>query len=120
MRLRLVHTLSLTLLAFAGLAVLALGGLTAWNLRNGFGNYLAARDVEHLERFAEVVAAAVAREGGLQVLQQGKLDMRALMDELKRAPGLPGLPGRPPPREMRQPGPDPFPERVQVLGMDGS
>ena len=120
MRLRLVHTLSLTLLAFAGLAVLALGGLTAWNLRNGFGNYLAARDVEHLERFAEVVAAAVAREGGLQVLQQGKLDMGALMGELDRAASLPGLPGRPPPREMRQPGPDPFPERVQVLGMDGS
>ena len=120
MRLRLVHTLSLTLLAFAGLAVLALGGLTAWNLRNGFGNYLAARDVEHLERFAEVVAAAVAREGGLQVLQKGKLDMGALMGELDRAASLPGLPGRPPPREMRQPGPDPFPERVQVLGLDGS
>ena len=31
--------------AFEGLAVLALGGLTAWNLRNGFDDYLAARDV---------------------------------------------------------------------------
>jgi hypothetical protein len=31
MRLRLAHTLSLALLAFAAMAVLALGGLTAWN-----------------------------------------------------------------------------------------
>jgi two-component system, OmpR family, sensor histidine kinase BaeS len=118
MRLRLVHTLSLTLLAFAGLAVLALGGLTAWNLRNGFGNYLAARDVAHLERFAGVVADATSRQGGLPALLQGTLDMRALMDDLNpRPPGLPGLPGpggrRPPP------GPDPFPERVQVVGLDG-
>ena len=89
MRLRLVHTLSLTLLAFAGVAVLALGGLTAWNLRNGFGSYLAARDVQHLGRFAGVVEAAAAREGGLQALQQGRLDLRELLDELK-PPGLLG------------------------------
>ena len=49
MRLRLAHTLSLALLAFAAMAVLALGGLTAWNLRDGFGNYLAHREVQHLE-----------------------------------------------------------------------
>jgi two-component system sensor histidine kinase BaeS len=124
MRLRLVHTLSLTLLAFAGLAVLALGGLTAWNLRNGFGNYLAARDVVHLERFADLVAATAARPGGLPALLQGGLDMRALMDELNPRPpgppGLPGLPRWPGPRDQRPPpGPDPFPDRVQVVGMDG-
>jgi two-component system sensor histidine kinase BaeS len=122
MRLRLVHTLSLTLLAFAGLAVVALGGLTAWNLRNGFGNYLAARDVMHLERFADVVADATGRQGGLPSLLQGRLDMRALMDELNpRPPVPPGLPGgsggRADPRP--RPGPDPFPERVQVVGLDG-
>jgi two-component system sensor histidine kinase BaeS len=115
MRLRLVHTLSLTLLAFAGLAVLALGGLTAWNLRNGFGNYLAARDVLHLERFADVVTAAAERQGGLPVLLEGRLDMRALMAELNPRPPWPAGPQdqRPPP------GPDPFPERVQVVGKDG-
>ena len=115
MRLRLVHTLSLTLLAFAGLAVLALGGLTAWNLRNGFGSYLAARDVQHLGRFAGVVEAAVAREGGLQALQQGRLDLRELLDELKP----PGLLGPTHPPAGRPPaGPDRFGERVQVVGLD--
>ncbi len=112
MHLRLVHTLSLTLLAFAGLAVLALGGLTAWNLRNGFGNYLAARDVMHFERFVGIVETAAIRAGGQPALLQGTLDMRALMDELNPAPvGPPGL--RPPA------GPDAFPERVQVVGLDG-
>ena len=116
MRLRLVHTLSLTLLAFAGVAVLALGGLTAWNLRNGFGSYLAARDVQHLGRFAGVVEAAVAREGGLQALQQGRLDLRELLDELKP----PGLLGPTHPPAGRPPaGPDRFGERVQVVGLDG-
>jgi two-component system sensor histidine kinase BaeS len=118
MRLRLVHTLSLTLLAFAGLAVLALGGLTAWNLRNGFDNYLAAREVAHLERFADVVAAAAARPGGMPALLQGRLDMRALMDERKAWPL--GLSGLPPPQDQRPPdGPDPFPERVQVIAVGG-
>jgi two-component system sensor histidine kinase BaeS len=119
MRLRLVHTLSLTLLAFTGLAVLALGGLTAWNLRNGFGNYLAARDVVQLERFVGIVEGAVAREGGLPALQPGRLDMRTLLDEMNpRAPGPPGLADPAMPR--RPPGPDAFPERIQVLGLDGT
>lgn len=120
MRLRLVHTLSLTLLAFAGLAVLALGGLTAWNLRNGFGNYLAARDVAHLERFAGVVGTAAARPGGLPDLLQGRLNLHTLLDELNPPPL--GLPGRPAPQDRRPPpGPDsdPFPDRVQVVALDG-
>lgn len=120
MRLRLVHTLSLTLLAFAGLAVLALGGLTAWNLRNGFSDYLAAREVAHLERFAGVVGTAAARPGGLHDLLQGRLELRALLDELNPPPlGLPGLPA--PPDRRPPPGPDAdrFPDRVQVVALDG-
>jgi two-component system sensor histidine kinase BaeS len=142
MRLRLVHTLSLTLLAFTGLAVLALGGLTAWNLRNGFGSYLASRDVVQLERFVGVVESAVARPGGLAALQQGRLDMRTLMDELEPGrPGLPGPPGPPGPAgppvppgspglpgspgspgsegPHPPPGLDAFPERVQVVDPAG-
>ena len=64
MRLRLAHTLSLTLLAFTGVAVMAMGGLTAWKLRNGFGEYLAASDVRHFERFVNDLQARAAREGG--------------------------------------------------------
>ena len=50
MRLRLVHTLSLLLLSAVLLAVLAMGAVTAWNLKSGFADYLEARDVERLER----------------------------------------------------------------------
>ena len=74
MRLRLAHTLSLALLAFAAMAVLALGGLTAWNLRDGFGNYLAHREVQHLERLVALIQTTAMREGGLDAQQQGRLD----------------------------------------------
>lgn len=121
MHLRLVHTLSLTLLAFTGVAVLALGGLTAWQLRNGFGEYLAARDVQHFERFVGIVEASLAREGGASALLAGRMDMRGLLDELNPRPeshsGQPGLPGMPPPPVRN---PEAFPERIQVLAQNGS
>ena len=118
MRLRLAHTLSLALLAFAAMAVLALGGLTAWNLRDGFGNYLAHREVQHLERLVALIQTIAMREGGLDTLQQGRLDLRSLFRELDGRE--PGAPPSPDPRRPPLPaGPLPFPERVQVLGLDG-
>lgn len=122
MRLRLVHTLSLTLLAFTGVAVLALGGLTAWHLRNGFGEYLAARDVQHFERLVGLLEARLSREGGTSELMAGRVDMRALLEELnprpEGPPALPGLPGKPPPPPGRHA--DAFPNRVQVLAPNGT
>ncbi len=121
MHLRLVHTLSLTLLAFTGVAVLALGGLTAWQLRNGFGEYLAARDVQHFERFVGIVETSLAREGGASELLAGRMDMRGLLDELnprpEGPPGQPGPPGMSPPHARN---PEAFPERIQVLAPNGS
>ena len=118
MRLRLAHTLSLALLAFAVAAVLVLGGLTAWNLRDGFGNYLAQREVQHLERLVGLIQAAASRDGGLDALQQGRLDLRSLFRELDgREPGT--LPPSDPLRPLLPAGPLPFPERVQVVGLDG-
>ena len=55
MRIRLVHTKALLLLSAVLMAVLAMGALSAWNLRNGFSDYLATRDVERLEQFALLV-----------------------------------------------------------------
>jgi hypothetical protein len=52
MQTRLVHTQALLLLSAVLMAVLAMGALSAWNLRNGFSDYLATRDVERLEQFA--------------------------------------------------------------------
>lgn len=60
MRLRLVHTLSLWLLATVGASVLTMGTLTAWNLRQGFGAYLLAQDVERLERVVVVAGQTLA------------------------------------------------------------
>jgi hypothetical protein len=76
--------------------------------------------VAHLERFAGVVGTAAARPGGLPDLLQGRLDLRTLLDELNPTPL--GLPGRPAPQDRRPPpGPDsdPFPDRVQVVALDG-
>lgn len=118
MRLRLAHTLLLTLLGFTGVAVLVLGGLTAWQLRHGFGEYLAARDVQHFERFVGIVEARLAREG-TSALMAGQVEMGGLLDEL--APRPEGPAGQraisPPPRG---PGADAFPNRLQVLSPNGT
>jgi two-component system sensor histidine kinase BaeS len=125
MRLRLFHTLSLTLLAFTAAAVLSLGGLTAWHLQNGFGEYLAARDVQHFERFVGVVEARVTQKEGVDKLLAGQLDLRDLLDEInpdhpghRRSLGSPSLPGRSSPPHERNSAP--FPERIQVLALNGA
>ena len=51
MRLRIAHQLSLLLTAAVVLAVLAVGGVSLWSLRSGFGDYLRQRDEEQLTRF---------------------------------------------------------------------
>ena len=81
MRIRLVHTLSLLLLTAVLLAVLSMGGLMAWNLRNGFSDYLAARDTERIDRFAEFLAQKVEQAGGIRALRDSGLGGRELLDE---------------------------------------
>lgn len=119
MQLRLVHTLSLTLLAFAGVAVMALGGLTAWHLRNGFGEYLASRDVLHFERFVGILESRLARNDGLSALRDGRLGLNGLLDELNPRPRPGGrLPDQHPPPPSG--GPDGFPQRIQVVAQNGA
>lgn len=122
MRLRLFHTLSLTLLAFAGVAVLALGGLTAWQLRNGFGEYLATRDVQHFERLLSIIEARLSLEGGVSELLAGHMELHGLLDELNARPQgppwTPGMPGKSPQPPGRNP--DAFPDRIQVLALNGN
>lgn len=119
MRFRLFHTLSLTLLGFTAAAVLSLGGLTAWHLQNGFGAYLAERDVRHFERFVGVVEARITQKDGLDKLLAGQLNMRDLLNEINPGPlGSSGQPGRSPPPHERNSAP--FPERIQVRGLNGA
>ena len=146
MRLRLVHTLSLSFVAAVCVAVLAMGGVMAWNLRSGFADYLAARDIERLELFAAVVGERAERAGGAEALH--RLDLPGLLREHARREGVDEMnlpPGReagesppPPPRggpggpdglrgflgSMLPPRPPPgagsFPNRVAVVALDGS
>ena len=136
MRLRLVHTLSLLLLSAVLLSVLAMGGVMAWNLKNGFADYLAARDLERLTQFAAVVETAAEEAGGIEALTQKRLDMRELLERFaldqgileqtrrsppRRAEG-PGRPERNGERPPRGPPPirhDGFGPRVAVVGLDG-
>jgi len=98
MRLRIVHQLSLLLVAAVLLAVLAVGGFAAWNLKAGFSDYLRARDREHLERFASLVAARGARDPDVARMDPATLPMRSLMDEFLDSEQM-----RPPPRPPRPP-----------------
>ncbi|MBI2768401.1 MAG: HAMP domain-containing protein [Burkholderiales bacterium] len=99
MRLRIVHQLSLLLAAAVLLAVAAVGGLVAWNLKTGFSDYLRSRDQQQLERFAQVVADRAGLDGLLTASGGVQVRMKDLMDEFLHREGLAPPPGwRPPPQ----------------------
>ena len=54
MKLRIAHTQTLLLLSAVLITVLCMGALNAWNLRNGFSEFLVSRDTERLENFANL------------------------------------------------------------------
>lgn len=87
MRLRLAHTQALMLLSAVLLTVLCLGALNAWNLRNGFSDFLASRDAERLEAFAALVATRAEAAGGLEAMVAQDIDMHPLFQAFGRAQG---------------------------------
>ncbi len=131
MRIRLVHTQALLLLSAVLMAVLAMGALSAWNLRNGFSDYLATREVERLEQFALLVSESAAQAGGMEALEARGIGLPELFREygrmngapplLERLPSMPGPGGGgmfgPPPRPIDSI--DAFKNRVAVYGLDG-
>jgi two-component system sensor histidine kinase BaeS len=132
MRIRLVHTQALLLLSAVLLAVLAMGALSAWNLRNGFSDYLATRDVERLEQFALLVSENAERAGSLDALEATGGGIQVLFREFGRAQGSParnalrhatpppeprGMFGPPPPRPIDSI--DAFKDRVAVYDLNG-
>jgi two-component system sensor histidine kinase BaeS len=99
LRLSLVHQLALLLVASVLLAVTALGAVVAWNLREGFSDYLLAQDEEWLQRFAQVAAAAVVQRG-VGALQGPPEQLRPLLEALEPSRAVDDRPfgRRPPPR----------------------
>ena len=115
MRLRIAHQLSLLLTAAVVLAVLAVGGLSLWNLRSGFGEYLRLRDDEQLTRFVQLLERRAAADPSMNWLRGNREAQRDLMDELM---------GRPPQRRagtlaapMDEPGEGPPGRRPPPPGM---
>lgn len=131
MHLRLVHILSLLLLSAVLLAVLSMGAVAAWNLKNGFSDYLETRDVERLEQFATLVTEMTAEAGSLAALEQ-RTDMHDLLRLFAQRQGLVPMPGGegndrdadlgrvgPPPGGPPPDGEDGFGARVTVVAVDG-
>ena len=133
MRIRLVHTQALLLLSAVLIAVLAMGALSAWNLRNGFSDYLATRDVERLEQFALLVSENAERAGGIDALESSGVHLPELFHQFGRMQGSPAMMAlrdampRPDEGGMFSPGPRPrpidsidaFKDRVAIYGLDG-
>ena len=133
MRIRLVHTQAILLLSAVLMAVLAMGALSAWNLRNGFSDYLFTRDIERLEQFAVLVSENVDQAGSMAALESRGVGLPELLHEFGRLQGSPpmralnhamptpkfgGLFSRgPPPRPVDSI--DAFKDRVAVYGLDG-
>ena len=98
MRLRIAHHLSLLLAAAVVLAVLAVGGVSLWNLRNGFADYLRLRDEEQLTRFVALLERRAATDPSMAWLRGNREAQRAVLDELQGRPPRPrpGPPNAPP------------------------
>jgi two-component system sensor histidine kinase BaeS len=106
-RLRIATQLSLLLTSAVVLAVLAVGGLSVWNLRSGFIDYLRARDDVQFTRFVQLLERRAASDPSMAWLRDDREAMRELMDEFTGRPLRGRRPPPPGPDGMRQPPPPP-------------
>ena len=88
MRIRLVHKQALLLVTAVLIAVLAMGALSAWNLRNGFSDFLATRDVERLEQFAQLISETAIKEGGIASMESKNIRLPELLQQFGRSIGM--------------------------------
>lgn len=121
MRIRLVHTQVILLLAAVLTAVLAMGALNAWNLRNGFSDYLQTRDIERLEQFARLVAENAQKVGGMDSLESAGVGLPELFFQFGTLQGSPPLSQSLLPISAPRPidSIDAFKDRVAIYGLDG-
>ena len=106
MRLRIAHQLSLLLAAAVVLAVLAVGAVSLWNLRNGFADYLRLRDEDQLTRFVALLERRAAADPSMAWLRGNREAQRAVLDELHGRPPRLRPAGPPGPDGPRRGGPD--------------
>lgn len=93
MHLKIAHQLSLLLATIVVLAVASVGGLTVWNLRSGFNDYLRQRDDEQLMRLVKLVERRAATDPLLNWLRHNEREaMRELMDDFYERPYRPQNP----------------------------
>ena len=106
-KLKIAHQLSLLMVALVVLAVVVVGGLTVWNLKRGFSEYLRLRDDEQLARLVQLVERRAAHEPDMEWLRGNRQALRELLSELAGREPRNIQDGRddPPPRE--RPPPDP-------------
>ena len=117
MRFRLAHTQTLLLLSAVLLTVLCMGALNAWNLRNGFTDFLASRDVERLEAFTALVSTRAEEAGGMEAMTAQGVNIEALFHAFGdtqrgfaiRPPAPPH--DRPAPNDMNRPPPNDGPNQ---------
>ena len=125
MRIRLAHTQALVLLSAVLLTLLCTVALTAWNLRHGFSEFLAVRDVERLEQFAALVSEQAAQAGGLDALAAQDDGFQQLLRAFGRTQSLTPRPPHPPPDAHPEDGRPPprgredFRERVAIYNLNG-
>lgn len=120
---RLVHQLSLLLIATALAAVAAVAGLVVWNLRAGFSDYLQAQDGEHLARLAEAAERDLAQRGGLP--EDWRPALRGWLEVARTQPEGPAIGPPPGPHGggwafMPRRDPSNFGPRILLLAADGS
>ncbi|MBL8275604.1 MAG: HAMP domain-containing protein [Pelomonas sp.] len=108
---RLVHQLSLLLIATALAAVAAVAGLVVWNLRAGFSDYLQVQDGEHLTRLMEAAERDLASR--VELPRDWRPVLRDWLDAARVSAGRAGLADGPPP------GAEPPPPPPREAGFDG-
>jgi two-component system, OmpR family, sensor histidine kinase BaeS len=113
-----VYVIALALIGAVCLTTLAMGALTAWQLRSGFTGYLQKRELDRLDAFVSVTKQALEREGGVESLRTRTLTMRQLMRELALREQGPLPDARHPPPQP--PPPHSFASRIILLDMDGA
>ncbi len=134
-RLRIATQLSLLLTVAVVLAVLAVGGLSVWNLRSGFIDYLRVRDDAQFTRFVQALERRAAADPSMAWLRDDREAMRDLMDEFNgrtlrgRRPPPPAWADRdgmqpPPPRHSPPPAPTATPasnlgDRITIWDLQG-